>query len=417
MTAREPMRLSSVEFDLVTKSEANERFASKGGMFAKAHRVASQRKAVKEALGKLGAAPSPFFTPVGAAPSFTLPNRIEITSTRIGPGMLDAHDNLRAALKAVVDAVCEDWIGLRDDDPRIKVMPARQEKTPGVSTQGPCGACGARGGNGCFATSTNEPRVKGLHAARRTPWRVRIEVRDLTPGPDRVLVLASTEPQKRKKAKGRPPKQNAPEGSEDHSARMLVGCDTHGVAVGVSCGPRFDRLGGVCARRAVRAGIVVAKGGERERAEPRPTALDLRDAYLAVVRGAPGADELVRSMLPKPPGPRRIVGPPVVRVALPWRQPTCGACGGIDTIGGDALTAREREAIRSRCFRCKGRGIVGPLALSIDPKVDARAASVTYRVPAAHVAWWGSQVTLSPRRYRVAALGVVTVFELKGPRR
>ncbi len=384
MIAHEPMRRSSVELDLVTKSEANERFASKGGMFAKAHRVASQRKAVKEALGKLGAAPSPFFTPVGAAPSFTLSNRIEITITRIGPGTLDAHDNLRAALKAVVDAVCEDWIGLRDDDPRIKVMPARQEKTPGVSTQGPCGACGARGGNGCFATSTNEPRVKGLHAARRTPWRVRIEVRDLTPGPDRVLVLASVEPQKRKKAKPRPAKQNAPEGSEDHSARMLVACSVHGAAIGQPCGPKFRHHGGVCAARGRLAGLA---GVAPEAFAPREPAK----------------------------GPRRIVGPPVVRVALPWRQPKCAWCGTSGVVrAGDAKI--DGVLVEGGCRPCKGRGFVGPLALSIDPAVDARAASVTYRVPAAHVARWGAQVTLTPRRYRVAALGVVTGFE-KGPRR
>ena len=290
MTAREPMRLSSVEFDLVTKSEANERFASKGGMFAKAHRVASQRKAVKEALGKLGAPPSPFFTPEGAAPSFTLPNRIEITITRIGPGTLDAHDNLRAALKAVVDAVCEDWIGLRDDDPRIKVMPARQERTPGVSTQGPCPICLQPSGRPCLKPLTPTPMVKGLHATRRTPWRVRIEVRDLTPGPDRVLVLASVEPQKRKKTKPRPAKQNAPEGSEDHSARMLVACSVHGAAIGQVCGPKFRHHGGVCAARGRLAGLV---GVASEVLAPREPAK----------------------------GPRRIVGPPVVRVALPWRQP------------------------------------------------------------------------------------------------
>ena len=288
MTAREPMRLSSVEFDLVTKSEANERFASKGGMFAKAHRVASQRKAVKEALGKLGAAPSPFFTPVDAAPSFTLSNRIEITITRIGPGTLDAHDNLRAALKAVVDAVCEDWIGLRDDDPRIKVMPARQEKTPGVSTQGPCPICLQPSGRPCLKPLTPTPMVKGLHAARRTPWRVRIEVRDLTPGPDRVRDLTSVEPQKRKKTKPRPAKQNAPEGSEDHSARMLVACSVHGAAIGQPCGPKFRHHGGVCAARGRLAGLA---GVAPEAFAPREPAK----------------------------GPRRIVGPPVVRVALPWK--------------------------------------------------------------------------------------------------
>ena len=385
MTARDPMRLSSVEFDCETRRERNQRGASMGAVMALAARVKEQKRRTLEALTRLGSPPGVWFTPAGAAPSFTQPNRIEVRITRIGPGSLD-NDGPDDALKNVRDAVAA-WLGIDDRDGGGALWHrGAQEKTPGVSTQGPCGACGARGGNGCFATSTNEPRVKGLHAARRTPWRVRIEVRDLTPGPDRVLVLASVEPQKRKKTKPRPAKQNAPEGSEDHSARMLVACSVHGAAIGQPCGPKFRHHGGVCAARGRLAGLA---GVAPEAFAPREPAK----------------------------GPRRIVGPPVVRVALPWRQPTCGACGGIDTIGGDALTAREREAIRSRCLRCKGRGIVGPLALSIDPAVDARAASVTYRVPAAHVARWGAQVTLTPRRYRVAALGVVTVFELKGPRR
>ncbi len=409
MTAREPMRLSSVEFDLVTKSEANERFASKGGMFAKAHRVASQRKAVKEALGKLGAAPSPFFTPVDAAPSFTLSNRIEITITRIGPGTLDAHDNLRAALKAVVDAVCEDWIGLRDDDPRIKVMPARQEKTPGVSTQGPCPICLQPSGRPCLKPLTPTPMVKGLHAARRTPWRVRIEVRDLTPGPDRVLVLASTEPQKRKKTKPRPAKQNAPEGSEDHSARMLVPCSVHGAPIGQVCGPKFRHHGGVCAARGRLAGLV---GAAAEVLAPHSLVAN-HDPACAIERlRADGRGNKPGCSC----GRRRIVGPPVVRIALPWSQPRCAMCGG----DGRTLVHRpgmpESARFVAACSACKGRGIVGPPKVLPDEKVSAAQPSKKYTTPPEHVARWGSEVVLLPRRYRSRTGETTIVFEWKGPR-
>lgn len=44
---------------------------------------------------------------------------LAITLTRVSPGKLDAHDNLRSALKSVVDAVA-DYFGVDDADPRIE---------------------------------------------------------------------------------------------------------------------------------------------------------------------------------------------------------------------------------------------------------------------------------------------------------
>lgn len=41
-----------------------------------------------------------------------------VTMTRISPRALDGHDNLRASLKAPVDAVAG-WLGTDDADPRI----------------------------------------------------------------------------------------------------------------------------------------------------------------------------------------------------------------------------------------------------------------------------------------------------------
>lgn len=41
-----------------------------------------------------------------------------ITLTRVAPRMLDSHDNLPRALKAVVDGIC-DALGVKDNDSRL----------------------------------------------------------------------------------------------------------------------------------------------------------------------------------------------------------------------------------------------------------------------------------------------------------
>jgi len=376
-----------VEFDLVTKSEANERFASRGGMFGKANRIKKTRAAVVEACRKLGAAPGLYFVPSGAAQSFTVPNRIEVRLVRIGPGTLDAHDNLRIALKAPVDAVCEDWIGVRDDHPQIKVMPAGQERTPGVSSQGPCPVCLARAGEGC-APVTGAKVSKGLHAARRTPWRVRVEVRDLTPGPDRVLVLASVEAQKRKKAKPRKAVKEGPGGDEDRTARLLVACPTCRALSGEHCqakrAPWTRMLHGVHASRAAAAGH---EGVKLEAVAP-----------------------------PRASGPRRVVASgssSIARVALPWAQSVCSLCDGRRRMFEASANAETGEA----CPRCNGSGI-DPIARSRPfvekrPGVPTSAPCVKLPVPAAHRARWGAEVTLWPRVVRAKGGGSWTLFEWK----
>ena len=45
--------------------------------------------------------------------------RLAVTLTRVSPGTLDAHDNLRSALKSVVDGVAS-YFGIDDADPRIE---------------------------------------------------------------------------------------------------------------------------------------------------------------------------------------------------------------------------------------------------------------------------------------------------------
>lgn len=359
-----------------------------GAVMALAARVKEQKRRTSEALAKLGAPPGLWFTPAGAAPSYQEPNRIEVRIWRIGPGELD-NDGPDDALKNVRDAVAR-WLGIDDRDGGGALWHrGAQEKTAGTSTQGPCSVCFALAGRPCHGIATHaagaDRMVKGLHVARRTPWRVRVEVRDLSPGPDRVLVLASVEPQKRKKAKPRLKPIVVAEGSEEHSARMLVGCDDCGVAVGVRCRATGRRLWGCHIARLTAAGVKVTASEMSKRRE------------IEAARAAKGS--------------RRIVGPPVVRVALPWAQPSCRVCGGSSVVPVGCGTTHVGP-----CAVCNGRGIVGPLALSIDPAVDAHAASVTYRVPAGYVARWGAVVTLHPRRYRLPGVGVAVVFELKGPK-
>ena len=43
---------------------------------------------------------------------------VVVTMTRLSPGTLDSHDNLRSALKGVVDGIA-DALGVDDADPRV----------------------------------------------------------------------------------------------------------------------------------------------------------------------------------------------------------------------------------------------------------------------------------------------------------
>ena len=52
-------------------------------------------------------------------PFLHLPAALVVTLTRISPGHMDSHDNLRGALKAVVDGIA-DKLGIRDNDPRVQ---------------------------------------------------------------------------------------------------------------------------------------------------------------------------------------------------------------------------------------------------------------------------------------------------------
>lgn len=61
-----------------------------------------------------------------ACPTGSLPATVRLT--RLSAGSMDEHDNLRSALKPIVDG-CADRLGVKDNDPRIRWEYA-QERVP-----------------------------------------------------------------------------------------------------------------------------------------------------------------------------------------------------------------------------------------------------------------------------------------------
>lgn len=329
--------IRSVEFDCVTLRERNQRFASRGGMMAAAARQKKARAAAREVLTRtFGAAPGLWYTPAGAAPSFTDPNPITVRMWRVGPGTLDS-DGPDDALKACRDGVA-DWLGLDDRNVGVEWPRGMQEKTP-----------------------------------PRSPWRVRIEVEDRTPGADRRVVLAS-EPAPAKGKRKAPKRAKAtPAGDpgEEVAARLLVACEVCMAPVGGACmvRPRQHMIHGVHVARAARAGIAAAQ------ATGRQVEAAIADARALLAGQAPRTG--VRKMAARvaPPQQARL---PLARcyTLLPWRP---------------------REAIH-------------------EPRIDGLAPppSLAYAVPAEHRATWGRTVTLYRQARTAAGLGTITVYALKG---
>ncbi len=84
------------------------------------NRVAqSHRKAVSWSLG------SALYDLAPLATRYHLGGKVRVTLTRLGGRALDRHDNLPAALKYVLDAVCL-MIGADDADPRLLVAHAQE---------------------------------------------------------------------------------------------------------------------------------------------------------------------------------------------------------------------------------------------------------------------------------------------------
>ena len=109
----------TITLPIHTVSESNWR----GCWQAKARRVKSQRK-ITAAL----------------VPRFGLP--CIVTLVRVGVRPLDAHDNLRSSLKAVVDSIAA-RLGVPDNDPRIEWRYGQAKGSPAVLVTLEAPICGA----------------------------------------------------------------------------------------------------------------------------------------------------------------------------------------------------------------------------------------------------------------------------------
>ena len=66
-------------------------------------------------------------TALALCPAYPLP--CIVTLTRVAPRSLDAHDNLRSALKFAVDGIA-DKLGIKDNDPRVEWRYAQAKGKP-----------------------------------------------------------------------------------------------------------------------------------------------------------------------------------------------------------------------------------------------------------------------------------------------
>lgn len=146
--------IRSVEFELHTLRERNQRGASMGARMALAAREKEQRQTTATTLRRtFGHPPLWHVFPEPSKPDFTRPNRIRVTLTRLSPGTLD-EDGIDDALKNVRDGVA-DWLGLKNDRDNRLTWAYAQERS-----------------------------AASVH-------KVRIEIADLGPGDDRRVVLAT----------------------------------------------------------------------------------------------------------------------------------------------------------------------------------------------------------------------------------
>lgn len=348
-----------VEFDLVTKSEANRRGNSKIAQVIHAKEVKAQRAAVGAVL-RANLTPPPLhvvkghgdrFERVGTAIGMTERNTIAVNLTRIAPGLLD-DDNINAALKHVRDEIAA-WVLVPNDrDPifRWSVPPAQEKADAGV-------------------------------------YRVRIEIVDKLTGPDRVVRLAETRSagvqaerrvkQAIKKATKKPTVRDlhataerllSPprDPGEERSAREIALCSTCGAPLYRPCYPGKGRMiFGVHVARARAAGLHVP---DDDRAKVRPA------------RAAHGPRKLVPAA--RPAGQTVL---PILAAwcAFPWEQ---GAKGRVLT----------------RAARYDG--------------LDDPPTTITASVPAEHVQRYGSTVTLTRQKFDSRATGPCWLYATKDER-
>ncbi len=101
--------IRSIEFELRTLRERNQRGASMGARMALAAREKEQRQTTAGNLRThVGAPPPRHIFPEIGRPGFTVTNKITVKLTRMSPGELD-DDGPEDALKNVRDGVA-DWM-------------------------------------------------------------------------------------------------------------------------------------------------------------------------------------------------------------------------------------------------------------------------------------------------------------------
>ena len=422
-----------VEFDLVTKSEANRRGNSQIAQVIHAKEVKAQRAAVGAVL-RANLTPPPLhvvkvgdhFERVGTVIGMTERNTIAVNLTRIAPGLLD-DDNIGAALKHVRDEIAA-WVLVPNDrDPifRWSVPPAQEKSATGV-------------------------------------YRVRIEIVDKLTGADRVVRLAETRSAgvqaaariKRamtKAIKGtgtkigrvsqsgkwstprRAPKLDAFEcddcdgcgwieggaalkstcstckgtgivhrdlnpakrllvpprdPGEERSARDLAPCSTCRSAIGLACSPTVPgrMVFGVHVARARAAGLHVP---DDDRAKVKPA------------RAARGPRKLVPAARPTGQAVLPILA---AWCALPWEQP----CGGQPVHRFGPIDAPPTCSWCGKPWPCS-KGRVLTRAARYDG-LDEPPTTIIASVPAEHVQRYGSTVTLTRQKFDSKATGPCWVY-------
>jgi len=367
-----------VEFDLVTKSEANRRGNSKIAQVIHAKEVKAQRAAVGAVL-RANLTPPPLhvvnvgtrYERVGVAIGMTERNAITVNLTRIAPGLLD-DDNIGAALKHVRDEIAA-WVLVPNDrDPIFKwsVPPAQEKSAPGV-------------------------------------YRVRIEIVDKLTGEDRIVKLAETRSagvaaERRVKQAIAKAKKGTPDRDpgEERSARDVTDCTTCGAP---RCRPCYPKAGvrmvfGVHVARARAAGLHVPdddRGKVKPARTPRGCSFAIKGSHCPKHGSIDNCPPPPRKLVPaaRPAGQTVL---PMLRafVALPWEQPICSALCSDGKTRGTGRASKGR--VLTRAARYDG--------------LDDPPTTITASVPAEHVQRYGSTVTLTRQKFDSKATGPCWVY-------
>ncbi len=382
----------SVEFDLVTKSEANIKTFSVAGMHARRTRVKKQREDVRAVLKRhFGALVPPTHVAAGAE---WRRNKVGATLTRIAPALLD-DDNLRPALKAVRDEVAA-WIGVDDRDPLI-AWGYEQHKAATHVYRVRIELNDARPGEG---RNIVEPETAS--AGRAAASRVRGEVRKATRQKGHEPAGVARKARSSTPSHGRQDGRSVADPGDERPAREMAACETCGRGVNVAC----KRIGqerfvfGVHEARARAAGL---QAPADDRARVKPSRVDRAGMTAAMVRQGQEIEQ--RRRLATVPGQARLVARRAF-AALPWEN-GCAACEGDGHVGTDPTNFGPIP-----CDVCKKTGqVVRRLApLPALDGIDVPREAIEMRVPGPHVQRWGLKVKLCRRKREIAGVGVVWLY-------